>query len=206
MPPFKVVPCTLDDAPAIARNNICAFWEEKHWALIWTRKNKTRDYVISQSVHRWPYNLTKDPIFRRREKVVDMSTGELVGFASWKLPVKGMAGEDEDEARMQEIGEMWPEARVPEVDDETRELLKKKYDEADWEFDHTLDDALDPALSEFGAKLRGDQKWLSKYSQLIMIHIFSRSSNSTFAQQHNSPRSSCRSSRSSKTRYWLAPD
>jgi hypothetical protein len=166
MPSFIVAPCTLDDASAIARNNISAFWEDKNWALMWTRKNKSRDYVISQAALRWPYNLVKDTIYRRREKVVDVSTGELVGFATWVLPKAGVAGEDEDEAGKQEIGDLWPEARVPEVDDETLELLKKRYDEADWESDHATH-VLDPPVNELRAQLKGDKKWLGEYLRSI---------------------------------------
>jgi hypothetical protein len=158
----KIAPCTLDDAPAIARNNVSAFWEDKNWVLLWTRKNKSREYVISQALLRWPYNLAKDPIYRRTEKVADVSTGELVGFATWILPNIDVAGEDKDGASKQEIGKLWPEARVPETDNETLELLKKRYDEADWEFDHAMD-VLDPLVNELRIRLKGDKKWLSKY-------------------------------------------
>jgi hypothetical protein len=166
MPPFKVVPCTLDDALAIARNNISAFWEDKNWVLMWTRKNKSCEYVISQSMHRWPYNLTKDPIHRRHEKVVDVDTGELVGFAVWILPEASGAGEEKDRADKKESGELWPEACGPEVDDETRELLKKKYDEADWEYDQAMD-VLDPPVNELKKRLKGDKRWLGEYFKLI---------------------------------------
>jgi hypothetical protein len=158
---LKVVTCTLEDAPTIARNNVSAFWEDKNWALKWTRKNKSLEYVISQAALRWPYNLVKDTIFRRREKVVDVNTGELVGFATWILPKAEVSGDDGDEAGKQAIGDLWPEARVADVDEEALELLKKKYDRADWESDRATD-ALKPQVNEMSARLKGDKKWLSK--------------------------------------------
>jgi hypothetical protein len=160
MPPFIVAPCTLDDGPAIARNNVSAFWEDNSWAQTWIRKNKTREYVISQGAQRWPYNLTKDPIHYRREKAVDVSTGELVGFASWILPGSSVTGEEEDEAGKQETAKLWPEARVPIVDDEMSELLKKRHEEADWESENIRD--LGPAIKAMRIRLQGDKKWLSK--------------------------------------------
>lgn len=171
MPPFKVAPCTLDDAPAIARNNISAFWEDKNWVLLWTRKGKSREYVISQSVHRWPYNLTKDPIHRRHEKVVNVDTGELVGFAVWILPGASGAGEEKSGTGEKEISELWPEARGPEVDDETLELLKKRSDEADWEFDHAMDVLDEPGIV-LKKRLKGDKRWLGECFQLIKTPIF----------------------------------
>jgi hypothetical protein len=160
MPPFRVTPCSLEDAPAIARNNVTAFWEDVHWAVQWTRKNKSCEYVISQAELRWPYNLTKDPVHIRREKAVDVSTGELVGFASWYLP------ENEDWADKQKIYQMWPEARVPEVNEEKQQRLKKKFDEADWASDSVMN-ILSPPVKEMRIKLKGDQNWLRKYFHLM---------------------------------------
>jgi hypothetical protein len=159
MPPFIVAPCILDDAPAIARNNVSAFWEDRNWALKWTRKTKSCEYVITQAAHRWPYNLAKDATYRRREKVVDASTGELVGFSTWVLPY---ADEDEEEERKQWAYHLWPEARGPEVDADALELLKKRFDEADWESDRAMD-VLSPPIKQLSAQLRGDKEWLSKY-------------------------------------------
>jgi len=92
-----------------------------------------------------------------------VSTGELVGFATWVLPEADVAGKDEDKAGRQDVRDFWPEARVPEVDDELLELLKKRYDEADWESDHATN-ALDPPVNELRAQLKGDKKWIGRYS------------------------------------------
>jgi hypothetical protein len=197
MPPFKVAPCTLEDVPAIARNNVTAFWEDIHWALQWTRKNKSCEYVISQAEFRWSYNLTKDPVHIRREKAVDVSTGELVGFSSWYLP------EDEDWLGKQEKYELWPEARVPEVDDEKQQSFKKRFDEADWESDRVTD-VLDSPVTEMRIKLKGDKKWLRKYFRSIS-YTFLQLSNCTYVSYY-SPWLSCSSSQSPKTRSWLALD
>lgn len=156
MPPFKVVPATLDDATAIARNNIPAFWEDKNWVLMWTRKNKSLEYVTSQAELRWAHNLIKDPVHLRREKAIDVSTGELVGFATWVLPNAAMVEGVEDEAGKQKIADLWPEARVPEVDEHTRAILKQQFDGSDWESDRATN-ALAPPIREMRKRLKGDK-------------------------------------------------
>jgi hypothetical protein len=88
----------------------------------------------------------------RREKVVDESTGEAVGFVSFILPNADVAGENEDGAS-EETGQIWPEAHVPEVDDETRELMKKRYDEVDWKIDHAMD-VLDSHINELRTQVK----------------------------------------------------
>jgi GNAT superfamily N-acetyltransferase len=153
MPPFQVAPCTIADGPGLARNNVSAFWDDKSWEQAWTRKNKNREYAITQATARWPYNLIKDLSHRRRyEKVVDVNTGELVGYANWMLP----------EASEEELEKMWPEAHGPRVDDETRELLKKRFDDADWVF-NSSPNGTGPPENDMGSRLRGEEKWLGKY-------------------------------------------
>lgn len=160
MSTFEIAPCTLQDAPAIARNNVIACWEDEHWAAMWTKVNKSRDYVLSQAASRWPYNLARDPLRRRHEKVVDVSTGELIGFANWILPKVNAAGE-ESEAVMQEIGELWPEARGPTTDDETLELLKTRFEAADWEY-YRATDVTDSSDVDLKKRLRGEMRWLGE--------------------------------------------
>jgi hypothetical protein len=167
MPPFKVAPCTLDDATAIAHNNVIAFWQNKYYELMWAKKNKSRDYVLSQAILRWPYNLIKDPEHRRMEKVVDVSTGELVGFANWILPDAGAVEGGENEK--QEIGKLWPEALGPEVDDDTRKLLKKRFEDADWEFERAP--VTDESLIGLSDRLRGDKKWISECIRRFDAHV-----------------------------------
>lgn len=157
MSAYKVTSCTLDDAPAIAHNNVSAFWEDKNWVLMWTRKNKSREYVISQAALRWPYNLVKDTTYRRREKTIEVSTGKLVGLCTWVLPKAGT-----EKYNDQEICDVWPEARVPGVDEEMLEGLKKRYNEADWDSDHAMD-VLSPAVNELRARCKGDKKYGRKY-------------------------------------------
>jgi hypothetical protein len=84
-----------------------------------------------------------------------VSTGELVGFANWILPKTNEAGE-EDEAAKQEIGELWPEACGPRTDEDTLELLRKRFEQTEWE--NTPDTGAD-----LKKRLRGDKRWLGKY-------------------------------------------
>lgn len=87
MPPFVVLPCTMDDGPALARNCVPAFWEDPDWAHIWTNVGKTCEYVTSQSELRWSHNLLLDPDRRRNLKAVDEETGEVVGYVRYIMPL-----------------------------------------------------------------------------------------------------------------------
>jgi GNAT superfamily N-acetyltransferase len=164
MTKFKVAPCTVDDVHAIAHVNVLACWENEQWALMWTQAGKTQEYVISQAVPHWSYILLGDPIRRRQEKVVNVGTGELIGFAQWILPKTNEAGK-EDEAAKQEIGKLWPEARSPRTDDETLKLLKERFEDTEWE--NTPDSGAD-----LKNRLRGDKRWLGEFIQLIYYITF----------------------------------
>ncbi|KAF2421086.1 hypothetical protein EJ08DRAFT_690256 [Tothia fuscella] len=84
MPPFLVQSCILENATQIARNNIMAFWNDPNWVLMWG--DKPKEYVITQAIRRSPWNLLQSPARNRHQKVVDGSTGDIVGYARWILP------------------------------------------------------------------------------------------------------------------------
>jgi hypothetical protein len=174
MPPYTLAPVTVEDGPAIGRNNVSAFWRDSNWHLMWSRIGKSEEYVISQAERRWAWNLIKDP-YRRSQKAIDTETGELVGFAHWILPKESVfflpseAGGDTDEeakvdedneqtdpklvAKREEIMAMWPEGRVILIDEEARAKLQEEFNAADWELDHAMD-TLDPPVQQLREKLR----------------------------------------------------
>ncbi|KAF8199840.1 acyl-CoA N-acyltransferase [Mycena galopus ATCC 62051] len=81
---WQIESVTLADAPALARNNMSAFWEDPNWVIMW--KTVTLPYLISQVTLRMPRNLLKDRTILRHQKAVDPATGALLGYARWKLP------------------------------------------------------------------------------------------------------------------------
>jgi len=144
-PPFTIETCTAADGPALARNNIPAFFTIKNWSLLWTRVNKTCEYVTSQAALRWGYNVLKDPARGRYQKAVD-ANGQLVGYCKWVLPAG--AGE-----------ELWPEAKVARVSEEEEKRIKAEFDSADWKFDHSFD-VLDDPQDEMEQRLLGKKNYL----------------------------------------------
>lgn len=63
MTTWKIEPCFVGDAAALARNNMAAFWEDPNWVILWP-KDMTQEFIIEQSAKRQPRNLLRD-----REKV-----------------------------------------------------------------------------------------------------------------------------------------
>jgi hypothetical protein len=112
---WKIESCTVADAPALARNNIAAFWEDPTWILLWP--NVTQEFLIEQSARRQPRNLLHNREQTRHLKAVNPDTEAVVGYARWILP----SGYYTTRYGTPE----WPDAQVPEVSDEE----KKRYDE-----------------------------------------------------------------------------
>jgi len=127
MPPFVVRPCTLEDSPGAARNNILAFWPDPSWRAMW--QVKTRDYVVEQNIIRYPKFLLADRDHRRHEIAVDEVTGEVVGYTRWVLP----------DIPNKDLREVWPSARVADVSKEVEDEAAENAKKADWEFDHSFD-------------------------------------------------------------------
>ncbi len=76
---WKIEAVVLSDAPAVARNNVSAFWEDKHWRLSWD-DTITRDYLIKQQSEKVPSDLLHRRDILRHLKAVDPDTGELAGY------------------------------------------------------------------------------------------------------------------------------
>ncbi|KAF6820411.1 acetyltransferase [Colletotrichum musicola] len=118
---WKILPCTVADAPALARNNMSAFWTDPNWRIMWP--DRTLDFVIAQCAERVPRNLLRDRDTLRHEKAVDPETGALVGYARWVLPAGLAAGPGPAP---------WADAQIPDVSAEERAAIEKKADAAWW--------------------------------------------------------------------------
>ncbi|OLN87166.1 hypothetical protein CCHL11_03630 [Colletotrichum chlorophyti] len=119
MTPWKIEPCTIADAPALARNNMSAFWTDPNWILLWP-KDIELDFLIEQVTQRMPNNLLRDRAVLRHQKAVDPQTGDLVGYARWELP-----------ARYADAPE-WADSQIADVSDEEREEFKRRSENAWW--------------------------------------------------------------------------
>lgn len=109
--PYVVQPVHPAEAPSLARAMMSAFYEDKHWILLWP--NMSQDQIIDGCTQRLPWNLVKKRSNKRHQKVVDKGTGEIVGYARWILP--------------KEFEHIWPEAQVPEPTAEEYELYESRW-------------------------------------------------------------------------------
>jgi hypothetical protein len=149
MSPYAIHHLTVQDAPALARNNMAAFWEDANWNILWP-KGTTLPFLITQASNRYPRNLLKDRNILRHEKAVDPSTGALLGYARWKLPVA--------EALR---GECWTEAQVPDVSQSERNMFEKQASEAWWEPRSEMD-SLDDENHRVKNRILGEGSFLGK--------------------------------------------
>jgi hypothetical protein len=123
MPPYKITGVDVADGPALARNNMSAFWTDTNWILLWP--GISLDTLIASATTRIPRNLLSDRVMLRHEKVVDEETGKLVGYARWVLPVSQVVGPDGG-------ARVWPEARVSQVSTEEEKRINKAAESAWW--------------------------------------------------------------------------
>lgn len=74
-PAFSLSQVTVADGPALAANNIPAFWADPHWRLEW--RHRALDYHTSQVALRYPRTLLRNLATARHQKAVDAVTGEI---------------------------------------------------------------------------------------------------------------------------------
>lgn len=153
MPTFSVAPCTIEDGPALARNNMSAFWEDPTWVLIW--REKTLDHIIAQATLRLPHLLLTDTAHRRHQKAIDVVSGAVVGYARWILP-------DVDPQATKDSDVLWPEARAPAASEEREREAERAHAAADWNRDHTVD-ALDVPVLAIKNRLMKRKPYLRKF-------------------------------------------
>ncbi|KAI1371575.1 acyl-CoA N-acyltransferase [Hypoxylon crocopeplum] len=121
---WKIEPCTVADAAALARNSMSAFWEDPTWILIWP-KEITLDFIIEQAAKRQPRNLLRNREETRHQKAIDPVTGAVVGYARWILPTGHVnAGDGSPE---------WVEAQVADVSYDEKKRFEELAGSAWWD-------------------------------------------------------------------------
>jgi len=109
---FLVQPCVPADAHDIATTNMSAWYEDYHWKYRW---QASLEEIIKWCEERFPHLLTTERETKRHQKVVDVATGEVVGYARWLLPTK-LAEKN-----------VWPEAQAAEPNTRDVDLFAKKW-------------------------------------------------------------------------------
>ncbi|PLB51530.1 acyl-CoA N-acyltransferase [Aspergillus steynii IBT 23096] len=121
--PWKISPCNVSDAAALARNNMAAFWEDSAWAMLWPTEIQL-DFLIEQSTLRLPRNLLQNHQCLRHQKAIDPVTGAVVGYARWILPA--------DRAVAIDNSVVWAEAQVPGVSPDEERRFQEQAKSAWW--------------------------------------------------------------------------
>lgn len=168
MATWKIEPCTVSDATALARNNMAAFWEDPTWILLWPR-DITQEFLIEQAAKRQPRNLLRNRDKTRHQKAVDPVTGSVVGYARWILPDGYFIAKDGDPE--------WAEAQVPDVSDQEKEQFNQLAESAWWNGTDLLNNIDDKNYVVMNRILR-ERPYISKlqYSVRECCDYFSKKS------------------------------
>lgn len=153
MPQYQLRACTVEDAHALARNNMSAFWTDENWVLIW-KSHRTLEQVIDISSKRQARNLLRDRVILRHQAAVDTETGKIVGYARWKLPPGYVTVQGTNEPQ-------WPDAQVPDVSEAEREEFSKLAESADWCPSSHMD-ALDEPVTKIKRELLAKKDYIGK--------------------------------------------
>ncbi|KAJ5647268.1 hypothetical protein N7490_003640 [Penicillium lividum] len=108
---FAVQPCFPADAPGLAATMMGARLTDPHWATQWEDDVLHSD-IITRAVDRVPWNLITGRDTKRHEKVIDVESGQVVGYARWLLPPHLEKN-------------FWPEAQVAAATSEERARYEK---------------------------------------------------------------------------------
>lgn len=114
--PFEIQPCSATDALGLATTMMGARLTDPHWAFLW--ENPNPQDIIAKGALRVPWNLATGRDTKRHQKVIDIETGRVVGYARWILP----------DCLAKRNG-VWLEAQAPEGTQIEREEWEKQYRE-----------------------------------------------------------------------------
>ncbi|KAM0811829.1 hypothetical protein AB5N19_12185 [Seiridium cardinale] len=112
----KVDRCTVDDAAALARNNMSAYWTDSTWRINF--RGRELEDIIANCTKRVPTNLLTNRDTLRHQKVVDTQTGAVLGYARYIMPNR-LTGE-------------WLEAQTPGSSAEEEKEFMKQFCSANW--------------------------------------------------------------------------
>ncbi|KAL4949907.1 acyl-CoA N-acyltransferase [Aspergillus filifer] len=149
-PAWTLSACTVKDGPALAANNIPAFYHDPStaWALLWPNETEL-DFLIEQATKRQPRNLLRDRETLRHQKAVNPSTDEIVGYARWVLLSSGQFPFPTGSIP-------WEEAQVPPVSADEETFFAQQAEAAWWcprsDMMH-MDDEIQAAVQRYMAEL-----------------------------------------------------
>jgi hypothetical protein len=109
---YAIGSVTVNDAPGLSKVMMSAMYRDPHWALLFG--SMPLQDIIDACTERLPKALSSNREERRHQKVIDQSTGEIVGYARWILP---------DGAH----GIEWLDAQVPEASEAEMEAYEKAF-------------------------------------------------------------------------------
>ncbi|KAK9349842.1 hypothetical protein V1523DRAFT_399773 [Lipomyces doorenjongii] len=110
---FIVQPCVPGDSQGLAAVMMGARFGDPHWVFLW--QDPSLEDITVAAAERLPWNLISGRETTRHEKVIDVKTGEIVGYARWTLPSEWAKKN------------IWPEAQVAEPTPENCKLFEKKF-------------------------------------------------------------------------------
>ncbi|RMZ72442.1 Acyl- N-acyltransferase [Pyrenophora seminiperda CCB06] len=144
---YTLQPVKPTDAVGLAETMMRAFYQDEHWASLW--KSTSLDNIIDDCAKRLPWNLVKVAPDKRHRKVVESSTGNIVGYARWVLPDK-----ETDE---------WAEGVVCETDPERRRGYEEEFQSVTEDgkirgIDHGMVDELSEAIEVAETRVLGKGK------------------------------------------------
>lgn len=113
---IKIQGCTVNDATALARNNMSAFWPDSTWRLSF--KDRALEDVITECTKRIPTTLLTDRITKRHQKVVDIHAETVMGYARWIMPDR--------------VTSQWLEAQTPAVTVSEEKEYETLFSSANW--------------------------------------------------------------------------
>ncbi|KUM59858.1 hypothetical protein ACN42_g7275 [Penicillium freii] len=113
---FVIQPCLPGDAPGLAATMMGARLTDPHWRCLWDDPSAER--IIPGAIKRLPWNLVTNTETKRHQKVIDVETGQVVGYSRWSLP-----------PILAKKGDVWLEAQVAEGSIADRAAYEKQYQE-----------------------------------------------------------------------------
>lgn len=144
---YVVQSVTANDAPGLARVMFSAFWHDIYWQKLWA-SNMDLEAIIKDCAERLPWNLISGRSVKRHLKVVDTTSGEIVGYSRYIIP--------DDRTGM------WIEAQTAEPNPEEKLSYEKKFQNVT---DNGRTRGLDYAMTaEFGGPLEEVEESILKES------------------------------------------
>ena len=147
---WKIEPVVLVDVPDVARNNVSAFWRDKHYRILWG-DSVTEEYLIEKQAQSVPDDLIYRRELLRHLKAVDPDTGRLLGYLRLALPVEHATEPDGTP--------VWPEMQIADVTPEERARIEQAAQEAKVE---KIDNGLDDKAQEIQKRILSQGIYISK--------------------------------------------